>query len=79
VALIVEGKDAVNHMRRLVGATNPMEASPGSIRGDYALEIGRNIVHAGDSVENARMEYSIYFEDSELSEYKKIDEKWLYQ
>jgi nucleoside-diphosphate kinase len=78
VALVVEGKDAVKHMRRLVGATDPIEASPGSIRGDYALEIGRNIVHAGDSMENAIMEYSIYFDDSELLEYEKIDEKWLY-
>ena len=48
VVMVVEGEDAVTHTRRLVGATDPKQATPGSIRGDYALDIGRNIVHAGD-------------------------------
>jgi nucleoside-diphosphate kinase len=79
VAFIVEGIDAVKHTRRLIGATNPIDATPGSIRGDYALEIGRNVVHAGDSTENALKEYQIYFDDSELVSYKKIDENWIYE
>ncbi|MHA1483011.1 MAG: nucleoside-diphosphate kinase [Candidatus Heimdallarchaeaceae archaeon] len=79
VAMVVEGKDAVKIIRKLVGATNPAEAEPGSIRGDYALEIGRNIIHAGDSPENAITEYMIYFTEEEMSSYKKIDANWLYE
>lgn len=79
VAMIVEGKDAVKITRKIVGATNPVEAEPGSIRGDYALEIGRNIIHAGDSAENAIVEYKIYFSDEEIIKYNKIDEPWLYE
>ncbi|MFC1804027.1 nucleoside-diphosphate kinase [Thermoproteota archaeon] len=79
VALVLEGKDAIKHTRRLVGTTNPINAAPGSIRGDFALEIGRNVVHAGDSEENARKEYRIYFDESELVNYKRIDEKWIYE
>ncbi|MHA1222032.1 MAG: nucleoside-diphosphate kinase [Candidatus Heimdallarchaeaceae archaeon] len=79
VAMIIEGKDAVKITRKLVGATNPSEAEPGSIRGDFALEIGRNIIHAADSPENAITEYSIYFEEKEILTYDRIDEKWLYE
>jgi nucleoside-diphosphate kinase len=79
VAFVVEGKDAVVHTRRLVGATNPSDAPPGSIRGDFALEIGRNVVHAADSKVNAMDEIEIYFEDYELVRYNKIDEEWIYE
>ncbi len=79
VAMVVEGKDAVKITRKIVGATNPAEAEPGSIRGDYALEIGRNIIHAGDSPENAIVEYKIYFKEEEFSNYKKINQDWLYE
>lgn len=79
IAMVVEGKDAVKITRKIVGATNPVEAEPGSIRGDYALEIGRNIIHAADSPENAIIEYKIYFNEEEFIEYTRIDEKWLYE
>jgi nucleoside-diphosphate kinase len=79
VAMIVEGKESVKLTRKVVGATNPIDAEPGSIRGDYALEIGRNIIHAGDSPENAIIEYKIYFTEEEILNYKKVDEKWLYE
>jgi nucleoside-diphosphate kinase len=79
VAMVVEGNDAVRHTRKLVGATDPADASPGSIRGDYALDISRNVIHAGDSDENALMEYRIYFDESELVNYNRIDEVWLYE
>lgn len=79
VAMVIEGKDAVKITRKIVGATNPTEAEPGSIRGNFALEIGRNIIHAGDSPENAIVEYKLYFKEEEFSTYKKIDEKWLYE
>jgi len=78
VAMVVEGRDAVKHARRLVGATDPHDALPGSIRGDYGLNIERNIVHAADSVENAKIEYSIYFDEKELIVYTRIDEAQLY-
>ncbi len=79
VSMIVEGKEAVKIIRKIVGATNPVDAEPGSIRGDYTLEIGRNIVHAADSPENAILEYQIYFKDDEIQTYERIDENWIYE
>jgi len=79
VAMVIEGKNAVKITRKIVGATDPVGAEPGSIRGDYALEIGRNIIHAADSPENAIIEYKIYFEENELLNYKRIDAEWLYE
>ena len=61
VALVVEGPDAVPATRRLMGVTNPVEATPGSIRGDFALEIGQNLVHGSDSPESAAREIGIFF------------------
>lgn len=61
VALVVEGPHAVAGTRRLMGVTNPVEATPGSIRGDYALEIGQNLVHGSDSPESAAREIGIFF------------------
>jgi nucleoside-diphosphate kinase len=61
VALVVEGPNAVAGTRRLMGVTNPVEATPGSIRGDYALEIGQNLVHGSDSTDSAAREIGIFF------------------
>jgi len=61
VALVVEGPNAVAGVRRLMGVTNPVEATPGSIRGDYALEIGQNLVHGSDSPESAAREVALFF------------------
>jgi nucleoside-diphosphate kinase len=61
VAVVVEGPNAVAGTRRLMGVTNPVEATPGSIRGDYALEIGQNLVHGSDSPESAAREIGIFF------------------
>ena len=61
VALVVEGPNAVAGTRRLMGVTNPVEATPGSIRGDYALEIGANLVHGSDSEESAKREIGLFF------------------
>ncbi|NPD87316.1 MAG: nucleoside-diphosphate kinase [Asgard group archaeon] len=79
VSMIVEGKEAVKITRKIVGATNPVDAEPGSIRGDYSLEIGRNIIHAADSPENAIIEYKIYFAEEEFEVYQKSDEVWIYE
>ena len=61
VALVIEGPNAVAATRRMMGVTNPVEATPGSLRGDYALEIGENLVHGSDSPESAAREISIFF------------------
>jgi len=79
VAMVVEGKDAVKRVRKLAGATKPMEAEVGTIRGDLAMEIGRNVVHAADSPENAKIEYSIYFKESDFVKNPMLDEDWVYE
>jgi nucleoside-diphosphate kinase len=79
VAMVIEGKNAVQIVRKMIGATNPLEASPGTIRGDLGVEIGRNVVHASDSLSSAEREISLYFSEDEIVEYKRIDEEWLYE
>jgi nucleoside-diphosphate kinase len=68
-AMVVEAEHAVKVTRRLIGPTDPEEAPPGTIRGDYALEILRNVIHASDSPENARNEYQIYFTEEDFIKY----------
>jgi nucleoside-diphosphate kinase len=63
VAMVLEGHEAVAAARQVIGATNPLEASPGSIRGDFALEIGQNMVHGSDSNESAAREAALFFAD----------------
>ncbi|HEX3031485.1 MAG TPA: nucleoside-diphosphate kinase [Bacillota bacterium] len=79
VAMVLEGKDVVAGVRAMNGATNPANAAPGTIRGDFAIEVGRNVVHASDSVESAQREISIYFKPEELLDYQKAEESWLYE
>jgi nucleoside-diphosphate kinase len=66
VAMVIEGEDAVEGCRSTIGATNPIKAVPGSIRGDYGQTIGRNLVHGSDSPESAQREVGIFFRDDEL-------------
>ena len=61
VAMVLEGQDAVKAARQLIGATNPVEAAPGSIRGDFAIEVGQNMVHGSDSPESAAREAQLFF------------------
>jgi nucleoside-diphosphate kinase len=61
VAMVLEGKEAVVAARQVIGATNPLEASPGSIRGDFAIEVGQNMVHGSDSPESGQREASLFF------------------
>jgi nucleoside-diphosphate kinase len=63
LALVFGGDDAVTAARQVIGATNPLEAAPGSIRGDFAREVGRNLVHGSDSVESGRREANLFFPD----------------
>lgn len=69
VAMVVEAEHAVKVTRRLIGATDPEEALPGTIRGDFALEVLKNVIHSSDSAENALREYRIYFTEEEFIHY----------
>ena len=77
VAMVIEGKNVIETVRKMMGKTNPQDADPGTIRGDFAQDISRNIVHGSDSKENAEYEISLWFKPEEIFDYEKIDEKWL--
>ncbi len=81
LAMVWEGQDAIRQVRRMMGATDPAEAAPGTIRGDYGLDLGRNVIHGSDHEDpgaNER-EIALFFDDAELLEYERIDEPWLYE
>ena len=61
VAMVLEGESAVEAARQVIGSTNPLQASPGSIRGDYAIELGQNMVHGSDSTESSAREVALFF------------------
>lgn len=75
VVMIWEGPNAVAIVRNLVGVTNPASAAPGSIRGDFALTVTPNAIHAADSIENAKRELSIFFSSNEIVQYSKPTER----
>jgi len=77
VAMVWEGPSVIKGVRALMGATNPVEAVPGSIRGSYAVDIGHNIVHGSDSLESAGREINLYFKPEELVNYKRDVDKWI--
>lgn len=79
VAMAVKGDNAISVVRDMVGETDPNDASPGTIRGDYALNIGRNIVHAADSEGSAERELDIFFDESDYQEYSRVEEDWVYE
>jgi len=78
MAMVWEGENAVSAIRQTVGATNPLEAAPGTIRHDLAILTSRNLIHASDSVENAKKEISLWFQPSEISEWKLQNEAWVF-
>jgi len=75
LAMVVEGPNAIAVMRTLIGKTNPLEAGPGTIRGDYALNVTKNVIHASDSPENAEREIRIFFREEEIVNYAKPSEE----
>lgn len=80
VVSVLVGKSAVKITRKIIGATDPTEARAGTVRGDYAQDISHNIVHAADSVENAKRELKIFFDKNSLNlgeEYERVEERWL--
>jgi nucleoside-diphosphate kinase len=77
VAMCVEGEDAIAGCRQIMGATNPLNAAPGSIRADFASTIGRNLVHGSDSHESAERELAIFFEPHDYVTRKHDLERWI--
>ncbi|KAG7362252.1 flagellar-associated nucleoside diphosphate kinase [Nitzschia inconspicua] len=79
VCMVWEGKEAVATGRKMLGATNPLESAPGTIRGDFCIEVGRNICHGSDSVENAEREIGLWFEDGEVLDWTDHSFDWVYE
>ncbi|KAF7116342.1 hypothetical protein CNMCM5793_004508 [Aspergillus hiratsukae] len=78
-AMVWEGRDAVKTGRAILGATNPLASAPGTIRGDYAIDVGRNVCHGSDSVENAKKEIALWFKPEELISWKSAAFDWIYE
>ncbi len=79
VAMVIEGPDAIEITRRTMGATAPAEATPGTIRADFGLEIGRNLVHGSDGQETAKQEIALWFSDDELVSWERETDRWVYE
>lgn len=77
VALVLEGPNAIKMARNVVGATNPLDANPGTIRGDFGMEIGRNLVHASDGPDTAKAEIALWFGEENLVEYPRALDPWI--
>lgn len=78
MAMVWSGPQCIAHIRNLVGSTNPVQSTPGSIRGDYAVDISNNVVHASDAPETASIEIALWFPDTVmLTDYQRIDQDWL--
>ncbi len=78
VAMAIEGENAAEIVRKTMGATNPRDAAPGTVRGDWAVDIGKNLIHGSDSPESALRELEIFFGDDELFDYERKIESWVY-
>jgi len=77
VVMVLEGPQAIQAARNTIGVTNPVEAVPGSIRGDFGMMVGRNLVHGSDSPENAAAEVALWFNESELIAYERAIDSWI--
>lgn len=79
VVIALEGTNAIAAARKTIGATRPQEAEAGTIRGDLALEVGRNLVHGSDSVENGQTEVGNFFTDAELVSWPRNTDPWIFE
>ena len=79
IVACVEGTSAVQMVRNSVGATNPLHAAPGTVRGDLALDIGRNLIHASDAPATAERELALWFQDAELVSYERDADRWIFE
>jgi len=76
-AMIWEGPNVIATARHMMGTTNPSEAAPGTIRGDYGISVGKNIIHGSDSAESAQREIGLWFKEDEITTYEKSVSKWI--
>ena len=79
VAMVWEGDNAVLTGRKMLGATKPFDSDAGTIRGDFCIDVGRNIIHGSDAVESANKEIALWFKDEELVSWTDHSEKWVYE
>jgi nucleoside-diphosphate kinase len=77
VAMVAQGPGAIEMARTTIGATNPAAAAPGSIRGDLAVSIGRNLVHGSDGAASAQREIALFFKNDELADYPRTADSWI--
>ena len=77
VAMVAEGAQAVNVVRSIMGATDPQDAGPGTVRGDFAISIGPNLIHGSDSAESAEREIDLFFSPNELVDYTRDIDQWI--
>jgi nucleoside-diphosphate kinase len=78
MAMVWQGENIIATARQMMGATNPAEAAPGTIRGDFGVQVAMNIIHGSDSAESAAREIGLFFTDDELIEYRKTSDQWIY-
>jgi nucleoside-diphosphate kinase len=76
--MVWEGENVIATARQMMGATNPKDSAPGTIRGEFAATVGKNIIHGSDSPESAEREIGIFFKENELVEYSKLIKEWVY-
>jgi nucleoside-diphosphate kinase len=79
VAMVWEGDGVIASARKIIGATKPLEADPGTIRGDLGVTVGRNIIHGSDAPETAQAEIALWFSDAELVSWEPAAKGWLYE
>ena len=77
VAMVWEGEGVVASARKIIGATNPLTAEPGTIRGDYGISVGRNLIHGSDAIETAKKEISLWFTEEDLVSWKPCLTTWI--
>ncbi|GAA0481108.1 nucleoside-diphosphate kinase [Salinibacillus aidingensis] len=77
-AMVWEGENVIATARQMMGKTNPQEAAPGTIRGDFGLTVGKNVIHGSDSSESAEREINLFFNQNDLLSFTKDDQKWIY-
>ncbi|MEM9005804.1 MAG: nucleoside-diphosphate kinase [Cyanobacteria bacterium P01_F01_bin.86] len=79
VAMVWEGDNVIASARTLIGATNPISANPGTIRGDFGVTIGRNLIHGSDAVETAQKEIALWFQETEMASWEACTTPWIYE
>ena len=79
VAMVWEGDNVVVSARTLIGATNPISSAPGTIRGDFGVTIGRNLIHGSDAVETAQREIALWFQETEMTSWDACTKDWIYE